>query len=318
MLPKGKTFNPKNQLSPNLMKNFLLTLSIFAIAIIWGTTYLGIRVAVESISPIYVTGLRHTLSAIIVLIYLILTKNLKWIGWKNLKIQMILSFFVLIITNGFVTIAEETISSSLASLIGSFSPILVFIGSVILKMQKFTFRTLLGVLLAFSGIVFVFWDNVSDLANADYRTGILYMLMAVLGSASGTIFIRKTNYQSQHNIFLNLFYQFIFAGAIQIGYGLTSNEEMQLQAWSNESIFALLYLTIFGSIIAYVAYTYALSKVPAIKVSLLSYVNTLIAIFLGWLVLDEPVNSRFIIATAMIILGIFITNYNPNLFKKRR
>lgn len=316
MHSKGNVFYLNKQFFP--MKNFLLPLSLFAIAIIWGTTYLGIRVAVESIPPIYVAGIRHTLSAIILLIYLTLTKKLKWIGWENLKIQMVLSLCVLIITNGFVTIAETTISSSLASLIGSFSPILVFIGSVILKMQKFTFRTLSGVLLAFSGIVFVFWDNVSDLANADYRTGIIFVLLSVLGSASGTIFIRKTNYQSKHNIFLNLFYQFVFAGVIQMGYGLISNEEMNLHAWSNESILALLYLTIFGSIIAYVAYTYALSKVPVIKVSLLSYVNTLIAIFLGWLVLDEPVDSRFIIATAMIILGIFITNYNPNLFKKKQ
>ena len=78
---------------------------------------------------------------------------------------------------------------------------------------------------------------------------------------------------------------------------------------------ALLYLTIFGSIIAYLAYTYALSKVPAIKISLISYVNTIIAIFLGWIILDEPISSDFIIASIMIILGIFITNYNPEIFK---
>lgn len=236
---------------------------------------------------------------------------------KNLKTQMILSFFVLIMTNGFVTIAEETIPSNLASLIFAIAPILVFIGSIALKMQQFSFRALSGVLLAFLGIAFVFKDNLSDLTNEEFREGIFYMLLAILGSASGTIFIRKTNYQSNHNIFLNLMYQFAFAGAIQMSYGLfLSEDKFNITEGAIHSIGALLYLTIFGSIIAYVAYTYALKKVPAIKISLLSYVNTIIAIFLGWLILDEPIDSNFIIATILIILGLFITNYNPKMFNK--
>lgn len=299
------------------MKDYRLLFAIVIFTIIWGTTYLGIRIAVESIPPIFVTGIRHILSALILFLYLFFSKKLQWIGWDNLRIQAILSFFVLIMTNGFVTIAEETISSSLASLIFAFSPILVFIGSVALKMQKFSIRALTGVLLAFSGITFVFKDSISELTNSEFREGIMYMILAILGSASGTIFIRKTNYQSNHNIFLNLMYQFVFAGLIQMSYGLAfSEEEFDISEWSRQSVGALLYLTMFGSIIAYVAYTYALRKVPAIKISLLSYVNTIIAIFLGWLILDEPIDSNFIIATLLIILGLFITNYNPKMFKK--
>lgn len=300
------------------MKDLKLTFSILAIAIIWGTTFLGIRVAVETIPPIYVAGIRHLLSALILFVYLALSKNIYWIGWKNLKVQMILSFFILILTNGFVTIAEETISSSLASLISACSPILVFIGSVILGMLPFTIRALVGVLIAFSGIIFVFSDSIAELANAEYRNGIFYMIIAVLGSASGTIFIRKSNYKSNHNILLNLMYQFVFAGVIQMISGIAMGQELETHLWSTKSIGALLYLTLFGSIIAYLAYTYALSKVPAIKISLISYINTIIAILLGWVILDEPINSDFIIATILIILGIFITNYRPEMFKRKK
>lgn len=300
------------------MKDIKLTLSILAIAIIWGTTFLGIRVAVETIPPIYVAGIRHILSAIILLVYLGLSKNIFWIGWKNFKVQMILSFFILILTNGMTTIAEETISSSLASLISACSPILVFIGSVVLGMQPFTIRALIGVLMAFSGIIFVFSDSISELANIEYRNGIFYMILAVLGSASGTIFIRKSNYKSNHNIFLNLMYQFVFAGIIQMISGLAMGQKLEIHTWSTKSIGALLYLTIFGSIIAYLAYTYALSKVPAIKISLISYINTIIAILLGWIVLDESINSDFVIATILIIMGIFITNYKPEMFKRKK
>lgn len=296
------------------MKNLNLTLAILAIAIIYGTSFLGIRLAVETIPPLYVAGLRHCLSAIILLVYLVLSRQLKWIGWDNLKIQLILSTFILIMTNGLTTIAQEHISSSLASLMSAFTPILVFLASVVLKMQSFTLKSLIGVLLGFSGIVLIFWDGLSDLANPEYRKGMIYLLLAISASAAGAIFIKKTNYKNS-NIILNLFYQFTFAGIVQVATGLLTNEEFNISTWSSRSIYAMLYLTIFASIIAYLSYTYALTKISAVKVSMISYVNTIIAIFLGWLILDEPVNSTFILSTLMIILGIFITNYRPEMFK---
>ena len=267
------------------MKNMKLTFAILAIAIIWGTSFLGIRLAVETIPPLYVAGIRHVLSAIILGIYLSFTGKLKWIGWENLKVQLILSTCILIITNGLTTIAEEHVSSSLASLISSCSPILIFIGSVLFRMQQFTLKSVLGILLGFSGIILIFWDGLADLANP---------------------------------ILLSLFYQFVFAGVVQIISALVLGEEFAPETWSLKSVIAMFSLTIFASIIAYLAYIYALSQISAVKVSMVSYVNTIIAIFLGWLIADEPVDSNFIIAAFLIILGIFITNYHPDMFKTKK
>ncbi|MDO4763310.1 MAG: EamA family transporter [Flavobacteriaceae bacterium] len=297
------------------MKNLPLTLSVLAVAIIYGTSFLGIRLAVETIPPLYVTGIRHCLAAIILFIYLFFAKQLQWIGWKNLKIQLILSTFILIMTNGLTTIAQEHITSSLASLISACTPILVFIGSVALKMQSFTLKSLIGVLLGFAGIVFIFWDGLADLTNPEYRKGMFYLFLAISGSASGALFIKLTNYKN-NNIPLNLCYQFAFAGVVQIITAILTNTAFEPQKWSNQSVISMLALTIFASITAYLAYTYALTQISAVKVSLISYVNTIIAIFLGWLIADEPVNANFIISTIMIILGIFITNYKPEMFKR--
>ena len=197
------------------MKNMKLTFAILAIAIIWGTSFLGIRLAVETIPPLYVAGIRHVLSAIILGVYLSFAGKLKWIGWENLKVQLILSTCILIITNGLTTIAEEHVSSSLASLISSCSPILIFIGSVLFRMQQFTLKSVLGILLGFSGIILIFWDGLADLANPDYRKGMIYLFLAISGNATGALYIKKTNYKST-NILLSLFYQFIFAGMVQI------------------------------------------------------------------------------------------------------
>ena len=101
------------------MKNIYLTLSIIAIAVIWGTSFLGIRFAVETIPPLYVAGIRHVLSAFILFIVLMFQGGIRWIGWEKLNVQLILSTCILILTNGLVTIAEKFVSSSLASLISA-------------------------------------------------------------------------------------------------------------------------------------------------------------------------------------------------------
>ena len=184
-------------------------------------------------------------------------------------------------------------------------------------MQQFTLKSVLGILLGFSGIILIFWDGLADLANPDYRKGMIYLFLAIAGNATGALYIKKTNYKSS-NILLSLFYQFIFAGVVQIISALVLGEEFAPETWSLKSLIAMFSLTIFASIIAYLAYIYALSQISAVKVSMISYVNTIIAIFLGWLVANEPVDSNFIIAAFLIILGIFITNYHPDMFKTKK
>ena len=283
----------------------------------WGTTFLSIRVAVETIPAWFVAGIRQLLAAIIMLVILIYRKELKWIGWENLKYQLIFSTLMLIIANGMTTVAEESVTSSLASLMSACSPIAVFLGSVAFGLQKLSFRALIGIILCFSGILFIFWDGLNDLANPDYLMGIIFLFIAILGWASGTIFTKKLNLQSK-NITLNLFYQFAFAGVIQLIFAFLFSEKYNFENWSLVSISATLYLAIFGSVAAFFAFHYALTKISPVQVSILAYVNTVISIFLSWLILNETISAKFIVAAFLIILGVFITNYNPELFKRKR
>lgn len=283
----------------------------------WGTTFLSIRVAVETIPAWFVAGIRQLLAGLIMLIILLYRKEFKWIGWKNLKYQLIFSTLMLIIANGMTTVAEESVTSSLASLMSACSPIVVFLGSVAIGLQKFSFRALIGIILCFSGILFIFWDGLNDLANPDYLMGIIFLFVAILGWASGTIFTKKLNLQSK-NITLNLFYQFMFAGIIQLIFAFLFSENYNFENWTAVSISATLYLAVFGSVAAFFAFHYALTKISPVQVSILAYVNTIISIFLSWLILNETISAKFIIAAVLIILGVFITNFNPELFKRKR
>ena len=272
--------------------------------------------AVETIPAWFVAGIRQFLAGIIMLMILLFRKEFKWIGWKNLGYQIIFSTLMLVIANGMTTVAEETVTSSLASLMSACSPIAVFLGSVAFGLQKFSFRALIGIIMCFSGILFIFWDGLNDLSNPDYLMGIIFLFAAILGWASGTIFTKKLNLQSK-NITLNLFYQFIFAGVVQLCFAFLFSESYNFENWSIKSISAMLYLAVFGSVAAFFAFHYALTKISPVQVSILAYINTIISIFLSWLILDEKISAKFIIAAVLIIAGVFIINYNPELFKRK-
>lgn len=297
------------------MKDYRLIFAILTVAIVWGTTFLGIRIAVETIPGWFVAGIRQFLAGIIMLIILLSKNQLKWIGWENFKYQAIFALLMLVMANGLTTVAEEHLSSSLASLISSCTPILVFLGSVALGMQKFSIKALVGILLCFCGILFIFWNGLKDLSNPNYVTGIVLMLFAIIGWASGIIFTKKMNIKSG-NISLNLFYQFMIAGIVQILFAFIFTKNFNFESWSLKSISAMVYLAIFGSVITFFCFHYALTKISPVQVSILSYINTIIAILLGWLVLDEPITIQFILAAVLIIFGVFIINYKPTSVKK--
>lgn len=285
-----------------------LLIALFGVALIWGTTYLGIRIAVKSIPPWYVTAIRQTIASLIIFGLLVKQRELKWIGWPALKRQLLLSLLMVVIANGMTTVAEKTIPSGLASLINATSPLLVFLGCVFLGIQKPSAKGFIGVFIGFLGIVFIFREGIGDLLEPGYRNGILSLVVAVSGWTIGTIYSKKHSAKPQY-IFLNLFYQFSFSAVVQFGLAVVFSGKANVSSWKAESVFAAVYLAVFGSVLGYFCYHYALKKVSASEVSILTYFNTIIAIFLGWLVLNEHVDLDLILATVLIIAGVFITNY---------
>lgn len=300
-----------------ILKDLKLTLAILTVAIVWGTTFLSIRVAVETIPGWFVAGIRQFLAAMIMLLILLYRREFKWIGWKNLKYQLIFSTLMLIVANGMTTVAEENVTSSLASLVSACSPIVVFLGSIAIGLQKFSFKALSGIILCFSGILFIFWDGLNDLANPEYLMGVIFLFIAIFGWASGTIFTKKLSLQSG-NITLNLFYQFLFAGIVQVSFAFLFSEDYNFGNWSLKSISAMVYLSVFGSVAAFFAFHYALTKISPVQVSILTYFNTIISIFLSWLLLNERISAKFLVAAVLIIAGVFIINYTPEMFKRKQ
>lgn len=285
-----------------------LILSMIIVGLVWGTTFLGISVAVETIPPWYSTTIRNFIAASIIFIILLFQKEFKWIGWFSLRQQLILSVLMLVLANGFTTIAEQTLPSGLTSIISAINPVIIFLLSIGFQLQKPTWKGFLGVLLGFSGVLFIFKDGLGDILNPNYKTGVLFLSIAIISWGLGTIYSKKLSNQS-NSLTLNLFYQFFLASLIQIVLSVLLHPNSEIETWSAKSIGAVIYLAVFGSVIAMFCYQYALQKVTPIQVSILTYVNTVIAVFLGWYLNNELVTKDFIIAVILIIIGVFVINY---------
>ena len=292
----------------NQKPDLKLIFSLVIVGIVWGTTYLGIRVAVESIPPWFITSIRQGIAALIVLGILIYKKQLSWIGWNNLKFQLIPSLLMIVIANGFTTIAEQSLPSGLTSIMSALSPVIIFIGGILFGIEKPNLKGIIGVLLGFLGVVFIFRNGLEDILDPNYKTGMLFLSIAIMSWSAGTVYSKKHTHKS-NNIALNLFYQFSISSLIQFVLAFIFSSNIDMNTWSLRSISAVVYLAVFGSVLAFFCYYYALKRVSAVQVSILNYVNTIIAVFLGWLLLDEVITFDFIIATALIILGVFIINY---------
>jgi drug/metabolite transporter (DMT)-like permease len=292
--------NPKTELK--------LLFCLIVVAVVWGTTYFGIRVAVETIPPWYITSMRQGLAAFIIMIILLYKKQLSWIGWGNFKLQFVPAILMIVIANGFTTIAEKSVPSGLTSILSALSPVVIFLGSISFGLQKASIKGFIGVLVGFLGVVFIFRDGLGAILDPNYKTGIFFLSIAILSWSAGTVY-SKMHIHKSNNIALNLFYQFSIAAIIQFGLAQVFSPNVNVSLWSSRSVFATLYLAVFGSVLAFFCYHYALKRVTAIQVSILNYINTIIAVFLGWLFLDEVITSDFIIATILIISGVFIINY---------
>lgn len=285
-----------------------LIIALAGVAIIWGTTYLGIGVAVKTIPAWYVTAIRQAIAAIIVLVILLYNKELKWIGWQNLWRQCLISFAMVVIANGLTTVAEKTVPTGVTSLINSLSPLFVFIVAISFGLQKTTGKGIVGIFLGLVGGIFIFRSELSNLLNPGYVNGILALLIALSGWTAGTIYSKIQSSKPVY-IFLNLFYQFSFAAIVQFLIAGLIYEKVDVTQWAPSGIIAIVYLAIFGSVLGFFCYHYALKRVTPSEVSILTYFNTIIAVFLGWLILDERVSMDLVFATILIIAGVMVTNY---------
>lgn len=285
---------------------FLAYGSLAAVCVIWGTTYLGLRIGVTQFPPFLFSFLRFLIAGPLLLGFMLTVGKAAWPDRKTLFNQAVSGFFMVTLGISVVGWAEVYISSGLAAIICSCMPIwAMIINVVVTKDEQPNWMILLGLAAGITGIVIIFGEHLAEFSDANYTAGIVVTFLANLSWAIGSIWMKKKSQAG--NPFLNAGLQMTFGMLFIIPLTLLLDDYSSL-TWAPSLIYALLYMALIGSVAAYACYAYAIKHLPMTLVSLYAYINPIVAVVLGWLILDEKLNLRMGIAILITLAGIFIVN----------
>ncbi len=287
-------------------KNVLAYLALAAVCIIWGTTYLGLRIGVTQFPPFLFSIIRFLTAGPILISLVLLSGSAQWPGKKVLFNQAVSGLLMVTLGISIVGWAEMYISSGVAAIICSMMPIwTVLINVFVTKDEQPNWLIILGLVTGLTGIVLIFGEHLSEFSNSNYTAGIVLTFIANLSWAIGSIWIKKKNTNS--NPFLNAGLQMLFGGIFLIPFTLLLDDYNRIN-WNSSVAYSLAYMSLVGSVAAYACYSYAIKKLPMTLVSLYAYINPIVAVLLGWMVLDEKLNGRIALAIVVTIAGIYIVN----------
>lgn len=281
---------------------WLVWAALVVVYIVWGSTYLAIAVVVKTMPPLLSAGTRFIVAAAAMAAVIAALR-----GWRRLAISRrelvgaaMVGLALLLGGNGLVMLAEQTIPSGLAALIIAVVPLWVVLLRVV-HSERVRRGTLLGVLIGLAGVTLLLSRGLTS------EVDLLGMVMVVgsgISWAMGSFYSRRVALPADP--FVSSAVQ-MACGGIALGLaGLAAGElpRLRIADFAPESVAALAYLIVFGSIVAFSAYTWLLQNAPVSKVATYAYVNPVVAIFLGWLILAEPLTPAMLLGGAMIVLAV--------------
>ena len=283
----------------------LAYLCFLTVCIVWGTTYLGIRVALESVPVLLVAGLRWTAAGVIMSgLMLASGRGLpKPHLWAPLAL---LGFLMNVVGNGFVVYAQQYVASGLTAVLIATTPFWSALAERLLPNgERFSPRSLAGLALGFAGIVVLVWPEMTNggAGGRQFVIGVIVIQLACIGWVIGTSYAKR--HELGDNPFRSTALQMVFSGAMLLS-AATAHGDWSQVYFTPRTIAAMAYLTIAGSLIAYSAYIYAIQHLPLQLVSLYAYINPMIAVALGTLLLNEPLSARIIVAAILVFAGTWI------------
>ena len=272
-------------------------LALVAVCFFWGTTYLGIRMALETFPPLVLVSTRFILSGSI-LVVAALARGARLPRGRELLIAALSGILILGIGSGCLTFAELLIPSGLAALISTLSPFwLVGIEAAMPGGERLHAPTVLGMIVGFGGVALLLSGEVgSGVFGQAAWSGFFLLQVGMVAWSGGSLYQRRQRADA-HPIVVGAVQQ-LFSGLAVLPLAIVSGNHHV--AWSARGVAALFYLVTFGSIVGYSAYAYALDRLPVAVVSVYPYVNSVVAVALGWLFYREPFGVRE--ATAMLVI----------------
>ena len=281
--------------------------ALIVVCILWGTTWLASKQGVLYIpDALQMAGIRQFLGGICYVGFFLykgmpLPKGKEWLP------ILVLSFLNFILSNGLSTLAlQYNISAGLGAIMGAIFPLWLVVIGLFASKTRIPLMAIIGLMLGFGGVCVIFYDHLNEFLDSRFRWGILLSFIATWTWAIATLYTKR---QAVHfNPYFGLGLQMIIGGIVLYGFSAATGKAVALTAIPWQSWAAIAYLVIFGSLIAFVCYLYALQNLPTEQASIYAYINPIVAVVLGSIVFDEKLTFYLAIGGLVTLLGVYLVN----------
>lgn len=282
--------------------------AIFALALVcffWGTTWLASHDGVQHMPALQMAGIRQLIGGSCYVLFFIY-KGIKWPNrkeWQTIFILSILNFFL---SNGLATWGVQYISAGLGAIIGAIFPLWLVVIGLFVSKSKVSSRAVIGLLLGFGGVCIIFYEHLQDFLNSDFRFGIILSLVATWTWAFGTLYTKK--HAANFNPYFSLGLQMVISGIALYSVAHVTHRAVPITVIPGRSWIAIGYLVLFGSIISFIAYLYALQNLSTEQTSIYAYINPIVAVLSGWIVFGEKLTVFIAVGGLVALLGVYLVN----------
>jgi drug/metabolite transporter (DMT)-like permease len=286
----------------------LIWAGILTLYLVWGSTYLGIRVAIDTIPPFVMAGIRFVIAGLVLLGWSVFREGRSFVlptarEWRD---TTIVGAFLLLGGMGLVSWGELTVHSGIAALMVAMMPVWVAVLSWLFLKEKLARAAIVGIVIGIAGVAILVGPNGAPAEGAD-PSGVLALILSPISWAIGSIYSANRAQLPQRPL-VATGGQMLAGGVLLSLVGLITGEWAAFSpaAVSLDSLLALAYLTVIGSLLAFTAYGWLLRVAPLPLIATYAYVNPIVAVILGALVLREPIEPRTLVAGAVIIAAVAI------------
>ena len=282
--------------------------AIFALAIVcvlWGTTWIASKEGVRHMPALELAGIRQLLGGLCYMIFFI-AKGAQFPRGKELIPLLILSVLNFVLSNGLSTWGLKFISSGLGAIMGAIFPLWLVIIGLFTSKDKIPSKAILGLMIGFGGVCVIFYEHLHDFFDPGFRFGILISLIATWTWAFGSLYTKQQ--AAKFNPYFGLGFQMVIAGIALFGISATDKNFLPLTEIPWQSWAAIGYLVVFGSVIAFVCYLYALQNLPTEQASIYAYINPVVAVLFGAMIFGEKLTLTLTIGGLVTLLGVYLVN----------
>jgi drug/metabolite transporter (DMT)-like permease len=290
-------------------------LAFAAVYIIWGSTYIAIRYAIETLPPFLMAASRFLLAGSILFAWAKLNGNGGSWSFAHWRRAFVIGALLLLCGNGAVTWAEKYIASSLAALLVATEPLWVVVLNWTLTRKRPNAKVMVGVLMGLAGVALLVRGGLDHATNQSASPTMTFVgagvvLVAGFAWAAGSVYANRRPIKAATSLASGM--QMLAGGSLLLLLGLIAGDlqRLNLAAASWLSLGAFAYLVVFGSLVAFTAYAWLLRNVTPSRAATYAYVNPVVAVLLGWFLASEPLTLRMLIAAAVIVCSVvLITTY---------